>query len=55
MAMNAGRFLEPLWWVLFSAGGVVAAFLVPAHIVLTGLAMPLDWVPQTWRSSRMDL
>ena len=45
--MNTGRFLEPLWWGLFSAGGVVAAFLVPVHIALTGLAVPLGWVPQT--------
>ena len=35
---------EPIWWSLFSAGGVVAAFLIPIHIVLTGLAGPLGWV-----------
>ena len=32
---------EPIWWSLFSAGGVVAAFLVPVHIFLTGIAWPL--------------
>jgi succinate dehydrogenase subunit D len=36
---------EAFWWSLFSAGGVVAALLVPVHIVLTGLAVPLGWVP----------
>jgi fumarate reductase subunit D len=36
---------EAFWWALFSAGGVVAALLVPVHIVLTGLAVPFGWVP----------
>ena len=36
---------EPIWWSLFSAGGVVAAFLVPIHIILTGIAGPLGWLP----------
>jgi fumarate reductase subunit D len=36
---------EPIWWSLFSAGGVVAAFLVPVHIFLTGIAWPLGLLP----------
>lgn len=36
---------EPFWWSLFSAGGVVAAFLAPVLILLTGIAAPLNWVP----------
>lgn len=32
---------EPFWWGMFSAGGVVAALLVPIHILLDGLAVPL--------------
>jgi fumarate reductase subunit D len=36
--------IEPLWWTLFSAGGVVAAFLVPIHVILFGFAVPLGWV-----------
>jgi len=36
---------EPIWWSLFSAGGVVAALLVPVHIVLFGIAWPLGMVP----------
>lgn len=35
---------EPFFWVLFSAGGVVAAFLVPVHLFLFGIAIPLGWV-----------
>lgn len=39
--------IEPLWWGLFSAGGVVAAFLVPVHIILFGFAVPLGWIEDT--------
>ena len=35
---------EPIWWSLFSAGGVVAAFFVPITIILTGIAVPADWI-----------
>ena len=35
---------EPLWWSLFSAGGVVAALFLPIMILLSGIAMPLGWV-----------
>ncbi len=35
--------MEPLLWALFSAGGVVAAFLIPVHLFLFGLAFPLGW------------
>ena len=35
---------EPFWWALFSAGGVVAAFLIPIHIVIVGFAVPLGWI-----------
>ena len=39
----AKRSLVPLLWTLFSAGGVVAAFLIPVHLLLFGLAFPLGW------------
>jgi fumarate reductase subunit D len=39
------RTSDPFWWILFSAGGVVAAFLVPVHILVNGLAIPLGWIP----------
>jgi fumarate reductase subunit D len=36
--------MEPFWWALFGAGGTVAALLVPIHIFLHGIAVPLGWV-----------
>ena len=36
---------EAFFWVLFSAGGVVAAILIPVQLFLFGLAIPLGWVP----------
>jgi len=36
--------LTPFLWLLFSAGGTVAALLFPAHLFLTGLAFPLGWL-----------
>jgi fumarate reductase subunit D len=35
---------EPFLWLLFSAGGVVAALTVPVLLFLFGLAFPLGWV-----------
>ncbi len=37
------KTFEPLWWSLFSAGGVVAALFMPIMILLSGIAMPLEW------------
>ena len=41
----AKQINEPFFWGLFSAGGVLAAFLMPIHILLFGLAFPLGWLP----------
>jgi fumarate reductase subunit D len=38
------RHPEPLLWMLFSAGGVVSAMLMPVLIALFGVAIPLGWV-----------
>ena len=38
-----GRF-TPLMWLVFSAGGTIAAFLFPIHLFLLGLAFPLGWL-----------
>jgi len=38
------RSNEPILWVLFSAGGVVAAFLVPVLLFFLFLAFPLGWI-----------
>lgn len=35
---------EPFLWLLFSAGGVVAALVLPIILVLFGLAFPLGWM-----------
>src|SRR5262249_55878970 len=40
----AKRTIEPLLWLLFSAGGVLAALLLPVLLFLFGLAFPLGWV-----------
>ena len=33
---------EPLFWSLFSAGGMVAAMIIPVLIIVTGLLVPAD-------------
>lgn len=40
----AGRSIEPGLWLLFSAGGVVSALLMPSLLLLFGLAFPLGWL-----------
>jgi fumarate reductase subunit D len=40
----ARRQLEPILWLLFSAGGVLAALFVPALVFLFGVAFPLGWL-----------
>ena len=46
---------EPFWWGMFSAGGMVAARLVPIHISLDGLAVPLGLLePEAAGHGRMS-
>ena len=40
----AKRSVEPLPWLLFSAGGVMAAMFLPVLVFLFGLAFPLGWM-----------
>ena len=43
----------PLLWLLFSAGGTLAALLYPVHLALVGLAIPLGLVePAAYESLR---
>ena len=42
----AKRQIEPLLWLLFSAGGMLSALLMPSLVLLFGLAFPLHWLPQ---------
>ena len=37
-------FGEMIWWFLFANGGLVLAFLVPAHILFQGILSPLGLV-----------
>ena len=34
--------IEPLWWALFGAGGMVAALLLPAMMLIFGIFIPLS-------------
>lgn len=45
--MTVRKTSEPFWWGLFSVGGLVAAFLVPVHLFVHSLAVPLGWVSLT--------
>lgn len=48
------RPLTPLLWLLFSAGGTVAALLYPVHLFLIGFAFPLGWIePPPYESLRV--
>ena len=38
------RHPEPLLWMLFSAGGVLSALLLPILVLLFGVAFPLQWL-----------
>jgi succinate dehydrogenase subunit D len=38
------RRIEPILWLLFSAGGVMSAVFLPILVVLFGLAIPLGLV-----------
>lgn len=35
--------MEPLWWGMFAAGGTIAALLLPVHVFLNNIAVPLGW------------
>jgi len=49
------RRITPLLWLLFSAGGTVAALLFPVHLFLTGLAFPLGWLEPPGYESALGL
>jgi len=41
--MSRRRELEPIPWLLFSAGGVVAALALPVLVLAFALVFPLGW------------
>ena len=42
--MSSLRRVEPLVWLTFSGGGVIAATLLPVLVFLFALAYPLGWL-----------
>ncbi len=51
----AKKPIEPFLWTLFSAGGVVAAFLIPIHLLMSYLAIPLGWAKAPGYESALAL
>lgn len=51
--MKRPRSAEPLWWLLFAAGGTVSAFVLPVMMLLTALAAPLGWAPEAFAYERV--
>ena len=43
MSPKADR-TAPLLWLLFAAGGTASAMLLPALVIVTGVAVPAGWV-----------
>ena len=42
------RSNKPIFWSLFGAGGMLSALCGPALIFITGIALPLGWVPRAY-------
>jgi fumarate reductase subunit D len=51
----AKKSIEPFLWLLFSAGGVVAALLIPIHLFLFGVVFPLGWASPPSRDHLLGL
>src|SRR5258706_2011535 len=49
------RDAEAFLWMLFSAGGVVSAMLMPALVFLFGVAFPLGWLTPPTRDHMATL
>lgn len=49
------RSKTPLLWLLFSAGGTVAALLFPLHLLVTGLLIPLGWIDAPDHATMIEL
>jgi fumarate reductase subunit D len=37
----------PLLWLLFAGGGTVAAMLLPVMVLVTGVAVPAEWMSES--------
>jgi fumarate reductase subunit D len=49
------RHPEPLLWILFSAGGVLSAMLMPILLFLFSVAFPLGWVAAPTHARMLDV
>lgn len=47
------RPADPFWWLLFGAGGFIAALLAPVLILLTGIAAPAGWTGSAFSYDRL--
>ena len=47
--------ITPLLWLLFSAGGTIAALLFPLHVIVAGLLIPLGWIGAPGYDAMMSL
>ena len=51
----AKQTIEPFLWILFSAGGMLAALLIPILLFLFGLAFPLGWISPPGHTALLQL
>jgi fumarate reductase subunit D len=47
--------MEPVLWLLFSAGGVLSALFLPALVFLFAFALPLGWIDDPGRDRLLGL
>jgi fumarate reductase subunit D len=47
--------MEPVLWLLFSAGGVMSALFLPVLVFLFALAVPLGWIEEPGRDRLLGL
>ena len=47
--------MEPVLWLLFSAGGVMSALFLPALVFLFALAVPLGWIEEPGRDRLLGI
>lgn len=47
--------MEPVLWLLFSAGGVLSALFLPVLVLLFALALPLGWLAAPSREPLLSL
>jgi fumarate reductase subunit D len=52
--MNERR-VEPLVWLMFSGGGVLAAVFLPVLVLLFGFAFPLGWLASPDRAQLLAI